>query len=290
MQNTNGQLPISQWAITHVTAPIAMGMIPSMTDAWKHRLLGLLEARNTNMKAASLGAGLGETFVRDILKRGRTPSAEHLERLARFLGSSVSELMLDPSSEQKRVPLGQEFEPDPEFDDGTRHSIDSDDLSKLGVSTIRPFAGDIPGSSPDIDTSAGAGPGGLPAPSVLPTGEVVYSADAVRGEILMPDYLLSEFTRAKAPRVHWIKVRGDSMEPTLLPGERVMVDTTDQQFGQGGVFVIRDPDGEILVKRLRKLKDGEIELVSDNPKQPPMVHRADEIGILGRVVGRLARL
>lgn len=195
-----------------------------------------------------------------------------------------------PGAELVRVPNGHEFAPDPDFDDGDRHSIDSDDLSKLGVSTLRPFSGEVPGSSPDIDISAGAGPGGLPAPAVLPSGEVVYSADAVRGEILMPDYLLSEFTRAKAPRVHWIKVRGDSMEPTLLPGERVMVDTTDQRFGQGGVFVIRDPDGEILVKRLRKLKDGEIELVSDNPKQPPIVHRADEIGILGRVVGRLARM
>lgn len=195
-----------------------------------------------------------------------------------------------PTVDHQRVPLGQEFSPDPEFDDGDRHPIASDDLTKLGVSTLRPFTGEVPGSSPDIDISAGAGPGGLPAPAVLPTGEVVYSADAVRGEILMPDYLLSEFTRAKAPRVHWIRVRGDSMEPTLYPGERVMVDTTDQKFGQGGVFVIRDPDGEILVKRLRKLGGGEIELVSDNPKQPPMVHRAEEIGILGRVVGRLSRM
>jgi len=218
---------------------------------------------------------------------GADPKGKTLQKIASLL---KSEGIDDGPDEHKRVPLGQEFDPDPEFDDGSRPSIISDDLTKLGVSTLRPFSGEVPGSSPDIDTSAGAGPGGLPAPSVLPSGEVVYAADAVRGEILMPDYLLSEFTRAKAPRVHWIKVRGDSMEPTLLPGERVMVDTTDQQFGQGGVFVIRDPDGEILVKRLRKLKDGEIELVSDNPKQPPMVHRADEIGILGRVVGRLARL
>ncbi|WEK50342.1 MAG: S24 family peptidase [Candidatus Kaistia colombiensis] len=225
-------------------------------------------------------------------KESREITAAELLKMAEFFGEFPPLLSPpgDHTGELKRVPLGQEFDPDPEFDDGSRTSIVSDDLSKLGVSTLRPFSGEVPGSSPDIDTSAGAGPGGLPMPSVLPTGEVVYSADAVRGEILMPDYLLSEFTRAKAPRVHWIKVRGDSMEPTLLPGERVMVDTTDQHFGQGGVFVIRDPDGEILVKRLRKLKDGEIELVSDNPKQPPMVHRADEIGILGRVVGRLARL
>ncbi|MCX5513441.1 S24 family peptidase [Kaistia algarum] len=195
-----------------------------------------------------------------------------------------------PRPELSRHRNGDEFPPDPDFDDGDRSPVISDDLTSLGVSTIRPFSGTIEGSSPDIDTSVGAGPGGIAPPAVMQTGEIVYAADAVRGEILLPGYLLSEFTRAKAPRVHWIKVRGDSMEPTLLPGERVMVDTTDTTIGQGGVFVVRDPDGEIIVKRLRKLKDGLVELVSDNPKQQPIIYVGNEIAVIGRVVGRLARI
>lgn len=159
-----------------------------------------------------------------------------------------------------------------------------------GVSTLRPYRGEIPGSSPDIDVSAGAGPGGLPLPASLAQGGVIYSADAIRGEILLPPYLLSEFTRAKAPRVHWVAVRGDSMIPTLLPGERVMVDTTDTAFGQGGIFVLRDPDGEVLVKRLRKLKGGQIEIVSDNERQGNEIHPAEDVAIIGRVVGRLGRI
>lgn len=158
------------------------------------------------------------------------------------------------------------------------------------VSTVDDYQSKLPGASPDIDTSAGAGPGGLSLPEQT-DGGIAYQADAVRGEIVLPDYLLMEFTRAKPGRVHWIRVRGDSMAETLEPGDRVGVDTTDTAIGQGGVFVIRDADGEILVKRLRKQAgEGRIEIVSDNPKQGNSVVSAEEISIIGRVVARITRV
>lgn len=163
-----------------------------------------------------------------------------------------------------------------------------------GVSSEKIYKGKLPGASPDIDTSAGAGPGGLPLPALPPSGTgVVYAADAVRGEIVLPDYVLAEFSRAKAGRIHWIRVRGDSMEPTLNPGDRVAVDTTDAAIGPGGVFVIRDLDGEIMVKRLRKVPGSEpasIEIVSDNPKQGSDTVLAETVTVIGRVVARLARI
>lgn len=161
------------------------------------------------------------------------------------------------------------------------------------VSTMRPYEARLPGASPDIDASAGAGPGGLPLPASTSDGAVVFSADAVRGEIVLPEYMLSEFTRAKPSRIHWVRVRGDSMVGTLDPGDRVGVDTTDTAIGQGGVFVIRDADGEILVKRLRKVRpsDGiEIEIVSDNPKQGNEVVPSESIAIIGRVVAKISRV
>ncbi|MER8945729.1 helix-turn-helix domain-containing protein [Mesorhizobium sp. M0959] len=45
------------------------------------------------MKEASRRAGRGETFVRDILKRGQEPSASNLERLARVLKVSAAEIL-----------------------------------------------------------------------------------------------------------------------------------------------------------------------------------------------------
>lgn len=163
-----------------------------------------------------------------------------------------------------------------------------------GVSSEKLYKGKLPGASPDIDISAGAGPGGLPLPGLPASGTgVVYAAEAVRGEIVLPDYVLAEFSRAKAGRVHWIRVRGDSMEPTLNPGDRVAVDTTDAAIGSGGLFVIRDWDGEVMVKRLRKVPGAEpasIEIISDNPKQANDVVSADMVTVIGRVVARLARI
>jgi SOS-response transcriptional repressor LexA len=161
------------------------------------------------------------------------------------------------------------------------------------VSTIRPYSARLPDGMPDIDVSAGAESGGLALPDVTASNGIIYSADAVRGEIVLPRYLLSEFTRAEPSRVHWIRVRGDSMSGTLEAGDRVGVDTTDIGIGQGGVFVFRDYDGEVLVKRLKRVIGSEpamIEIISDNPKQGSDTVSAEMITVIGRVVARLSRV
>jgi SOS-response transcriptional repressor LexA len=161
------------------------------------------------------------------------------------------------------------------------------------VSTIRPYSARLPDGMPDIDVSAEAAPGGLALPDATASNGIIYSADAVRGEIVLPRYLLSEFTRAEPSRVHWIRVRGDSMSGTLEAGDRVGVDTTDIGIGQGGVFVFRDYDGEVLVKRLKRVIGSEpamIEIISDNPKQGSDTVSAEMITVIGRVVARLSRV
>lgn len=167
-----------------------------------------------------------------------------------------------------------------------------DAFSVGSVSTEKPYQPRIPGGSPDIDLAVGLGPGGRAAPAVTEKGGVVYSADAVRGEIVLPGYLLAEFTRAGSQFIHWFRTRGDSMEGTIDPGDRVGADTTDTAIAGGGVFVIRDWDGEIQVKRLRKIAadGGRIEIVSDNPKQGNQTVNGDQITILGRVVARISRV
>lgn len=177
------------------------------------------------------------------------------------------------------------------LDDGRAEGLRDD---PDGVSSEKMYKGKLPGASPDIDVSAGAGPGGLPLPALPTSGTgVVYSADAVRGEIVLPDYVVAEFTRAKPGRIHWIRVRGDSMEGTLSGGDRVAVDTTDTAIGGGGIFVIRDWDGEVMVKRLRKVPGSDpvhVEIVSDNPKQGNHTVPSETITVIGRVVARLSRI
>lgn len=162
-----------------------------------------------------------------------------------------------------------------------------------GVSTASPYKPKMRGGMPVIDVSAGAGPGGLPIPVVTEHGGVVYSADAVRGEIVMPPFMIGEFSHVDPRRIHWHNVRGDSMESTLDGGDYVAVDTTDTAIGQGGVFVLRDEDGEILVKRLRKTRNDAaimVEIISDNPKQGREIVDANRISVIGRVIARLCRV
>jgi hypothetical protein len=83
---------------------------------WKARLRALLEERDMPMKTASLSAGLGETFVRDVLERNRKPSVENLAALARVLGTTVSYLLgdVDARASEATSPSGfgeEEAEP-----------------------------------------------------------------------------------------------------------------------------------------------------------------------------------
>lgn len=58
----------------------------------KRRVQERLDATGLDMKAASVAAGHGETFVRDMLKRDREPSASKLQDLAKVLGVSLAYL------------------------------------------------------------------------------------------------------------------------------------------------------------------------------------------------------
>ena len=70
-----------------------------------------------------------------------------------------------------------------------------------------------------------------------------------------------------------IEVHGDSMEPTLQEGDKVIGKI---YCGDGfdipnrKIVIVANQEGELLVKRLMK-KDGLILLTSDNPNYPPIV-------------------
>lgn len=83
-----------------------------------------------------------------------------------------------------------------------------------------------------------------------------------------------------------VKVRGDSMEPRLFDDDTVVVDKADRRIpASGGVFAVVYA-GEMLVKRLFKLPDGSIDVVSDNSKYKSFVVAPDlleHVDIVGRV-------
>lgn len=83
-----------------------------------------------------------------------------------------------------------------------------------------------------------------------------------------------------------LRVKGDSMEPTLRPGDIVVC---DQNGWQGdGVYVIRDQDSA-YVKRVRRVREG-LEVISDNVAYKPWSCPREELVLVGRVVFCVVRL
>ncbi|UDF33779.1 UNVERIFIED_ORG: helix-turn-helix domain-containing protein [Shinella sp. XGS7] len=82
-----------------------------------------------------------------------------------------------------------------------------------------------------------------------------------------------------------VRVHGDSMEPTLVDGETIVIDTHVSKVDTSGVYVIRVA-GNVLVKRVQHKLDGSLVIKSDNPAYEPEVVRpgAIKVHVAGRMV------
>lgn len=84
-----------------------------------------------------------------------------------------------------------------------------------------------------------------------------------------------------------VRVRGDSMEPTLSDGDDVLVDVAVGQPKRDGLWVL-DVRSELKVKRLEFLASGALRIVSDSPKYQPEIVPPDQVDGV-RLVGRVLR-
>uniref|UniRef100_A0AB74UKH1 Repressor LexA n=1 Tax=Halomonas phage vB_HboP_4908 TaxID=3350578 RepID=A0AB74UKH1_9VIRU len=89
-----------------------------------------------------------------------------------------------------------------------------------------------------------------------------------------------------------VKVRGDSMLGTLDDGDWVLVDRSNRDPKQEGVFLLL-VSGERRIKRVQRLAGGALYLISDNDHyQPEMIKPQDmhDVEILGRCEIRIGRV
>ena len=84
-----------------------------------------------------------------------------------------------------------------------------------------------------------------------------------------------------------IHVDGESMEPTLQDGSIIFVDRTQTDINKNGIFIASTLTGGLFIKRIQKRADGMIELISDNSMYPPNAVSANEVTIVGKVVGNI---
>lgn len=74
-----------------------IGQYPTM-KIWQKRLEDRIKLSGHSMKSVSVEAGLGATWVRDVLKRDKSPTLENMEAVAKVLDVSVGWLLGESGS------------------------------------------------------------------------------------------------------------------------------------------------------------------------------------------------
>lgn len=122
-----------------------------------------------------------------------------------------------------------------------------------------------------LDVAASAGPG------ALVDGEIALGTDVI-------DLALARRLGLKDGQAAIIRVRGSSMEPGLLDGDHIVVNTADRTpSARAAVYVIRIDDA-VMVKRVA-LVGGALVATSDNPAAGAVPD--GRIVVIGRVVWQM---
>lgn len=252
-----------------------------------------MSERSENLRAARIAAGFKSTD--EVAKRlSMSPSTYRAHengqndfdgnqalRYAKLFKTTAAKLMF--GNDFKPIPFTETFDPDePEA------PMDPDAPMTVGEHT---GARGIPiGSTVQLDVTAGLGAGGVMLESSGVPGKygMTFAAEHVRDYWRLPPAVLGALG-VRSDDIVFFPVQGDSMQPTLMEGELVIVDTRHRWPSPDGIYALTDSFGGIVVKRLSvvsKPADEEqmVEVISDNPRHAPKTWRAEEIRIIGRVV------
>ncbi len=278
----------SKRQLDYVTGPGALG--PSSIS---HHTLATYECQRI-MRLASYWSGVHTADMRDVsavarrLKQIRTRAGLSIRQVAEALGMEHGSSYQHYEDRFKKplLPLDLILRLVPIF---APRGIDSSELFALaGVdgSGQRPLptfarpetmAPMMRIEELDVRASAGSGSSGL-------TDENSRTVAAWQ----IPNEIVRGYTTAPAADLRIITVLGDSMEPTLLPGQRVLVDTADRRPSPPGIFVVWDGLG-LVVKRVQLLPHTDpprVKITSDNQNYEPYERTLDEAYIQGRVIGQ----
>ncbi|MCF8722595.1 phage repressor protein C with HTH and peptisase S24 domain [Nitrospina gracilis] len=84
-----------------------------------------------------------------------------------------------------------------------------------------------------------------------------------------------------------IEAISDSMEPTLSPGDLLLIDGSVNYIRDDGIYCLRTPREEVLLKRLQRLPGEGLAVKSDNPKYEQFILSEEDIpryAIIGPVI------
>lgn len=148
-----------------------------------------------------------------------------------------------------------------------------------------------PGAIPELDVEAGAGEGTVGNVIVLPMDGGTVSAHEVVDEWPLPEAWLREVVENPGLTII-LPIRGDSMVPNYMPGDRVVVDLSQNTLQVDGVYLLSYDMGPPQIKRLQRVPltiPPKVSIKSDNPSYDTFEVELDLLRIHGRVCAYVGR-
>lgn len=211
------------------------------------------KSRGVTLEELSEGTGISTSHLSRIEAGSRGLELANAVRIARALGCEVTDFTSEFSEEDIAAAGG------------------------LGLPGGRRGGGDIP----NLTIHAGMGSGGLQAVEGAEGGYI--PAEFTDGYWTFPERVRERFRNMS--KTHALPVIGDSMEPTLIDGAVVFVDTTHTLPSPPDLYAVDYGDG-LMVKRIELVpKSKKVRVISDNDKryQTYTLDRTD-LTVFGRVV------
>ncbi|PJI89053.1 XRE family transcriptional regulator [Sphingomonas koreensis] len=106
----------------------------------------------------------------------------------------------------------------------------------------------------------------------------------------VPREWIAHFSKSHPSLLRFARGRGDSMYPTILDSDLVLIDMGETRLTrQDEIWAVGYGDLGGL-KRLRSIGGGQIKVMSDNPTVSDEIFDMEEIRLIGRVCGNLRKM
>lgn len=212
-----------------------------------NRLRGLMETHEMSQADLARAVGATQGSIQQILS-GQTLRSRLVPDIARTLGVSVDYLLGHTDDPRSAGLARQEGSP--------RETLTDERV--VGIQ--------------EVDISYGMGGG-------------TFIEDYPESDTAYFDFrFVQRLTRAPSTMLFVAKGIGDSMMPTLMDSDMVMVDRSRQQIdAQDRIWAVSYGD-LAMIKRIRRLPGDRIHIMSDNPSIAAIEAAADEVRVIGKVI------
>lgn len=209
-----------------------------------------------------------------------------------WLRKVLDETGLTPSELARKAKVASTTLTRPLNDPNHPHAVGGRTLSKIARATGSELPPHLRGDADDSPP---------PAPHTMQIPEYGVRASAGFGALNEHEEVIGYWPfsrealhalRLRGTRLAIVEVAGDSMSPTLLSGDRVILDLDDVK--PPGLFVIVDGD-TLIAKRIERLpgppgQKQRLRITSDNKLHNDHEVEADWVKIVGRVASLIRRL